>query len=156
MISADAEAIRNAALRLLDHRLRSVTELRSRLLAKGFAATEVDPVLDRLQDTGLLDDHAFAVAYVRDGLNLKRRGRLRLERELAERGVAEAIIQAVLDEECPAEAEADLAAELATKKVAQLAGLPPDAARRRLESYLLRRGIDSETVRRLSAELLAR
>lgn len=60
------QAIREAAFNLLSYRMRSVTELKSRLLKKGFKAEAVKLVIQGLIKDGYLDDKEFARAFVLD------------------------------------------------------------------------------------------
>lgn len=77
-----------AALSLLAARSRSRSELVDRLRRKRFGAVAVDHVVAGLERQGLLDDAAFADAWVRDRLRLRPRGARALAAELARKGVA--------------------------------------------------------------------
>lgn len=155
LLDADTEVrIRDAALSLLSHRARTRSELRRRLLAKGFRPARVDPVLDRLEARGLLDDAAVAAAFVRDRLRHRPRGRVRLAQELRAKGVgadlAERVVETVLEDEEITETELArrvvegwLKRQGATTLEGLLAprGAPQaEKARRRLYGYLARRG----------------
>lgn len=50
----------NAAIRFLGYRPRSESELRGRLLRRGFGLNVIDPVIARLSEQGLVDDSTFA------------------------------------------------------------------------------------------------
>jgi regulatory protein len=147
---------REAALRLLNYRMRSVAELRRRLTEGGHDEALVDQVVERLLAAGLLDDEAFAAAYVRDGVNLKKRGRWRLLRELRSQGIDESVAEAALDEELPADTERAMAARVASARADKLRGLPREVAMRRLASYLERRGIGTALVWELVKEAFPR
>lgn len=146
-------AAREAAVRLLKHRLRGTAEIRHRLLAAGHDPDLVDEVVAALEQAGLLDDQAFAAAYVRDGLNLHGRLRRRLADGLRELGVAGEVAERVLDRELPAEREEELARRLATTRADRLRGKAADQARRKLTDYLLRQGAPPALARSLAAEL---
>ena len=81
-----------AALRLLSHRARSETEMRTRLKMRGFEPGAVDDEIERLQGAGLLNDEAFARAWVEDRKRLAPRGRRMLRYELLGRGIAPASV----------------------------------------------------------------
>jgi regulatory protein len=144
--AGDESPVFRDAARLLGHRLRSSAELRQRLRDKGYADHVVEPCLARLARAGFLDDQRFAVAYVRDGVNLQRRGAARLRRELQGKGVADELIDAALELVLPAEREAALAEELVAKYAARVRGLPPFKARQKLAGYLQRRGLTMESI----------
>jgi len=59
---------RAAAERLLARRDHGVAELRRKLLARGFDATEVEAVLEGLAGRGLLDDASFCRRFAAEAL----------------------------------------------------------------------------------------
>ena len=77
----------DAALRLLSHRARSETEMRTRLAMRGVAPPAIDEEITRLRDAGLLDDAKFARAWVEDRKRMAPRGRRMLRYELLGRGI---------------------------------------------------------------------
>ena len=152
---ADLEALRQGeqkqramgdALRLLNYRLRSVAEVRKRLQERGYTPDQVEAVLSRLQAAGMLDDGAFARAWVENRQLGSPRGRQGLAAELRQKGVAPEVIAAVLDEAVEEESEAGQALELARGRAHALRGLDRPAFFRRLQSFLARRGFSAEVV----------
>jgi regulatory protein len=134
------------ALGLLAVRPRSRRELRTRLLGAGFPADEVDDELERLGAVGLVDDERFAVEFAEHEVEGRRAGRRAIARALSARGVDRATIERVLDE-IPADEE-ERAARLAADRARGLAGQPPEAAFRRLTSFLVRRGYEPDVAMR--------
>lgn len=63
--TAAIEAAREVALRKLDARACSRSELTSAIEGRGFSATIAVEVVDRLEAVGLVDDQAYADALVR-------------------------------------------------------------------------------------------
>ena len=100
-------------------------------------------VLDRLTEVGLIDDAAYAQAYVRVKQRDRALGRSALRTELRRRGiaapVAETAVGQVDDESERARAEAFVA-----RKIHSVAPAGPEAARRRLLGALSRRGYPTE------------
>jgi len=143
---ADAMA---AALRLLSYRPRSEAELRQRLARRGAPADLADGAISRLRELGLVDDAAFARAWVDGRSRLSPRGRRLLRLELRAKGiVGEAAQEAVepLDDE-------DAALRAAERRADAMRGLPYPEFRRRLGDFLRRRGFDSATVRHTAERL---
>lgn len=135
-------AAHSAALRLLSHRARSETEMRTRLAMRGIAPAVVDFEIERLRQTGLLDDQKFARSWVEERKQNAPRGKRMLEYELLGRGIEP-------------EAAAQVTAGIDDREVAL--GLARDKANRaKLESYeefagrisglLRRRGFDYDAV----------
>jgi regulatory protein len=105
---------------------------------------------------GYLDDRSFALALVRDRLRLKPKGRRALRSELYRKGVDRDLAETAIDEGF-AEAgvdEAGLARRLAGKRMKALRRFERDVARRRLTSYLARRGFPPPVVHAAVADAL--
>jgi regulatory protein len=86
------------ALRYLGIRVRSRRELTEYLNRKNCAGDEIEVALERLEGLGLVDDEAFAAAWIADRLAVRPRSRMRLAQELAAKGVARDIIDVALEE----------------------------------------------------------
>jgi regulatory protein len=152
---ADLEALRQAeqkqralgdALRLLSYRPRSVAEVQKRLRDRGYTPDQIEAVVSRLRAAGMLDDSAFAQAWVENRQLGSPRGRQGLAAELRQKGVAPEVIAGVLDEAVEEEDEAAQALELARGRARALAGLERPAFFRRLQSFLARRGFAADVV----------
>ncbi len=147
----------NRALDMLARAPRSARDLRRRLLLKGEPESEVDVTVERLTASGLLNDAAYARAFVRSRVASQGFSRRRLQQELAKRGVARDIADAAIDEVLHDE-DVDEAAgieRVAQKKLTTLRGLQGETQRRRLFSYLARRGYDVDDVRAVVRRLLS-
>ncbi|MDQ7819564.1 MAG: regulatory protein RecX [Armatimonadota bacterium] len=149
-------AASEAARRLLAVRPRSERELRERLLRRGLPDPTVSAVIGELRARGLVDDRRFADAWVRDRLALRPSGRVRLRYELATRGVARDVVEAVLAQALPAGDELTLARHVASARLRRYRGLPAEVASRRLAGVLLRRGFATSIVARVLRDLFGR
>ncbi|MFQ6674996.1 MAG: regulatory protein RecX [Fidelibacterota bacterium] len=99
LIAADErEKIREAALRLLSYRPRSIWELTDRLRRKGWGEEEVASVVRELEGKGYLNDREFAAILARDRVRRKFLGPRALKHELVKARVPGDIIQDVLDD----------------------------------------------------------
>ena len=134
---------RVVALRLLGRRDYTVAEMREKLIARGGDADDINTTIDGLIAEGLLDDRRVASAHLRTAARVKGRGRLRIARELAARGIAPDIVEdtvaSLSDEE-----EASAVERLLVRK-----RLPPRMSmpeRRRLFQQLLRRGFRADVI----------
>jgi regulatory protein len=153
--------VRQAALHLLSYRPRAEQELRLRLRSKGFPHAPVEWCLRLLEEQGLIDDRAFAAAFVRSRIRLRPRGRFRLTQELRQKGVSAEVAEAAIDEAFGTEetSEKDLACAAAqgwlnrqgSTLVESLASTDRsderERARRRLHAFLSRRGFGVDVVR---------
>jgi regulatory protein len=137
------------ALSLLEHRARSVAELRRKLIQKGAPKAEVDDVLARLLDQKLLDDADFARQFARAKITGTGASRIRILQELRHKGVANDVAERAL-EELDDEEGIDPSASIqrvAEKKWRALAKLDDVTRRRRLYAFLARRGFNPEEIR---------
>ena len=93
--AADPATLRAKALELLARREHSRLELRQKLVQRGFATSDIEPVLDALAAEGLLDERRYAELYACSRAD-KGYGPLRIARELRERGIPDALTEAAL------------------------------------------------------------
>lgn len=151
----DPETVaRTIALQMLERRACTRAELARALARRGVPAAAAGAVLDRFTEVGLVDDAAFAQAWVDSrhaGRGLARRA---LAAELHRRGVdtvtARAALEAVSDDDELAAARA-----LVARRLPATAGLPRPARVRRLSGMLARKGFGPGVVARVVREALA-
>lgn len=136
-----------AAYRLLAIRRRTCGEVAGRLLQKGFAAGVVEKTILFLREYSLLDDLAYARAWVdqRSGKN----GEARLKKDLLAKGIDPEIIGRVLGE-MDEEAEYRHALDLARKRLARHGKNYPLP---RLSRFLQRHGFSLEIIGRVCRNL---
>lgn len=135
--------VREKALRYLSFRNRSVKELRTFLLGKGYDPEVVSRTLTRLEEVGLLDDRAFAKAWVEGRVKAKGMGERLLECELRQKGVKKEIIHKAMEGLGP---EEERAITLARARLERMQGLDKETAKRRLVGFLQRRGFTGGVV----------
>ena len=130
-------------LRQLGMMARSRAELAEKLAAKEISEETAERVLDRFEELKLIDDAAFAEAFVRSRASSRRLARPALRRELARKGVTGEVAEAALEQRTEDQEREDAAA-LVRKKVRPDRDLVDRASRekalRRLASMLARRG----------------
>jgi regulatory protein len=92
----DPATVLDAAARFLEVRPRSIDEVRRRLRDAGYREELVQSAIDRLVDLGILDDAAFARAWVESRDRARPRGARALRDELRRKGVPGADVEAAL------------------------------------------------------------
>jgi regulatory protein len=147
-----ADSLYAYGLRLLGYRARSEREVRQRFQQRGAPRELIDGAIERLKAGGLVDDEAFAQAWVESRRRASPRGDRMLQRELSQKGVARPTIDTALGDEVD---EPALARTAATKKARALAAEPEPVFVRRLTDFLLRRGFAYEVVSAVVRELLS-
>jgi regulatory protein len=144
----DPSLVLEAALRFLEPRQRSADEVRRRLVLRGYRPDLVDGCLDRLVDLGIVDDAAFAQAWVESRDRARPRGERALRAELRRKGIDRQVVDDVLEtreSEQPA-ADATAARRVLERHASALARVAnPRARRQRAYALLARSGFDSET-----------
>jgi regulatory protein len=134
----EAELAREICLRQLAVRPRTRAELAGALARRGISEEVSAEVLDRYDEVGIIDDAAFARAWVSSrhaGRGLARRA---LANELRQRGVDGEVASEALGE-LDEETEAETARALVERKLRSARG-EPDAVFRRLVAMLARKG----------------
>ena len=76
---------------LLGSRDYSEQRMREKLRDAGYPGSVVDNAVEKLRKAGYLDDRRFAQSYVRS--HMRDRSRLRIMRDLAEKGISEPVIE---------------------------------------------------------------
>jgi regulatory protein len=149
-----AEVAREICLRQLAVRPRTRAELATVLRRRGIAAEVAAEVLDRYDEVGLIDDAAFARAWVTSRHHGRGLARRALAGELRQRGVDGETVGAALTELDPA-TEAITARELVARKLRAMGRTAPDAAFRRLVAMLARKGYPAGLAFRVVRDAIA-
>lgn len=135
-------AAKNLCLRWLSVQARSRAELAAKLRERGIPDSAADLALDRLTDVGLIDDAAYAEAFVASRHRDRGLGRSALRRELERKGIDRDLADQAL-QSIDGDAERSRAAALVAKKLDSAMFAGTEAARRRLLGMLARRGYSS-------------
>ena len=155
--AADADdpeaAAREICLRLLSFSPRTRAQLADALRRKGVADDVAERVLGRYTEVGLIDDAAFAQAWVQSRHAGRSLGRRALAAELRQRGVADDTVKEAVEELAP-EQEESAARELVAKRMAATRGLDPVKRTRRIVGVLARKGYSGGLAYQLVREAL--
>ena len=138
------------ALHFLSYRPRSSAELRQNLSKRGITESLIEETLNRLQSTGLVNDEAFARAWVENRNTFHPRGKPALRMELRRKGLSDEIVQSVLESQGN---EAALAFMTARKYARRLLGLEWPEFRQKLSGFLARRGFSYTTLAPVVSEV---
>jgi regulatory protein len=139
-LDADPESVaRTIGLKLLDRAPRTRAELATAMARRGVPDDAATAVLDRFVEVGLIDDVAFATAWVDSrhrGRGLARRA---LASELRKRGITEEIAGDALAA-VSTDDEAVAADALVRRRLRSMSGLTGEVKTRRLVAMLGRKG----------------
>jgi regulatory protein len=150
----DPEAqARQICLRLLTIAPRTRAQLAQALHRRGVPDEAAETVLSRFADVGLIDDAAFARAWVESRHYSRGLSRRSLSAELRRQGVQSEEIREAVDTLDP-EQEVVTARRLVEQKMAGTRGQPPEVRIRRAAGTLARKGYPAGLVFRLIKEVL--
>jgi regulatory protein len=159
----DPAVVLDATARFLEVRPRSVAEVRRRLTGSGYRLDLVEGAIGRMLELGMLDDEAFARAWVESRDRARPRGERALRDELRLKGVDREIVETVLEERRaegvtdPHDAPDVVAARrlLARHGRALARVTDPRARRERAYALLARNGFDPDVCRDVAASVTA-
>ncbi|HEY8819482.1 MAG TPA: regulatory protein RecX [Candidatus Limnocylindrales bacterium] len=153
-----------AAARFLEPRARSVTEVRRRLTGAGYRPELVEGAISRMLELSMLDDEAFARAWIESRDRARPRGERAIRQELGLKGVDRATVDLVLAERreavtglanddgttvSPDHAAAERLIARNARSLARVAD--PRQRRQRAYALLARNGFDPEVCRTVAA-----
>ncbi|GHG01746.1 recombination regulator RecX [Streptomyces hydrogenans] len=134
-----AERARAICLRLLTGTPRTRRQLADALRKREIPDDIADEVLARFEDVGLIDDAAFADAWVESRHHGRGLARRALARELRTKGIDPGLVQEAVNQ-LDSEQEEVTARELVERKLRATRGLERDRRLRRLAGMLARKG----------------
>lgn len=144
LISEDQDEVAyQRAIKLITYRDRSIAEIRQSLHQKQIPEEIIENVINRLGENGLLDDKRFANLWIENRNEFRPRSHRMLTLELRKKGISEDIISQVLENTT---ADEELAHKAAQKQIRRYMTLEWQDFRRKLGSFLARRGFSYETV----------
>jgi regulatory protein len=147
------EQARQICLQLLTIAPKTRAQLAAALRRRGIPAEAAEAVLARFTDVGLIDDAAFARAWVESRHYSRGLSRRSLSAELRRQGVETEEIREAVDTLDP-DQEVATARRLVEQKMAGTRGQPPQVRVRRAAGVLARKGYPPGLVFRLVKEVL--
>jgi regulatory protein len=144
------EKAQQRALNLITYRPRSVKEVQQRLKKAGVDAEQIETIVARLKEAGLLDDDAFSNQWVESRLRASPRSKRMIRWELKQKGVGEDQIAKALE----GVDDEDAAYQAALKKLPRFANLPALDQKRKLMEFLARNGFDYDVISSVVTKIL--
>jgi regulatory protein len=136
------------ALHMLARRELSEAQIRQRLARREHTPDEIDAAVERLRAERAIDDARVAGAIARSQSSVKRRGRLRVLRQIEQAGISRDVARAAADEAFGSiDADAHIAAAL-DKRLRGRERIAGRAERERLYRYLIGQGFGPDEVMR--------
>jgi len=133
--------------RILARRMYTTREIQDKLVQREYVDKIIEDVIATLERYGYLNDRTYAQEWIESRMRSKPKGKIALKRELERKGIDRSIIEDALSQAFDQSKEAEMALDLAHRKVRSYNTDDPVAAKRKLRSFLLRRGFDFGTVK---------
>ncbi len=131
------------AIRYIGYRMRSVSEVQQKLNQLDIDTVVIENVIERLQKSGLLNDLSFAQMWIENRNEFRPRSHRMLAIELKKKGIQSDIISQIIEETTSDEVLAYTAAKKQARKYKHLEW---QEFRRKLSSFLARRGFSYSTI----------
>lgn len=149
-VQDDQEIAYQKAIRLIGYRMRSESEIQRYLHDQGISPETIEEVSERLRRNGLVDDLSFAQMWVENRTEFMPRSHRMLTIELGRKGIRQDVISQII-EEIPS--DDTLAYDAAQKQVRKYKHLEWGDFRRKLTSYLARRGFSYGTIKPIVSQV---
>jgi len=127
-----------AALRYIANRMKTEEEVRKKLKA-GFSEQLIGQIIAKLKENSYIDDSNYVTCYIRDRIKFNPMGRLRIKKELQQRGIAKNLIEE--NSEYNTIDEKSLIEDILDTKLSHL-DLQDKGDTRKVLGYLSRRGFE--------------
>ena len=131
---------------MLARRELSEAQVRQRLTRRHFEPDDIDAAVARLQRERALDDQRTALACARTEAHVKRRGRLRVLRQVEALGIARSLARAAVDEVFADLDEDTLIDQAIERRLRHRVPVDDAKALQRVHRYLLAQGFDASRV----------
>ncbi|MEQ9591722.1 MAG: regulatory protein RecX [Cyclobacteriaceae bacterium] len=132
---------------------RSHKEVRNKLFEYGLWSNQVDDIISQLITDGFLNEERFAKAFAGGKFRMKKWGRLKIIRELEQRGLTPRCIQTGLNEIDQGDYQVALK-QILTKKKEQLADMNDFEMRNKLARYAIGKGFEPDLVWQLVKDIV--
>lgn len=146
MGSASLKVLKPKAARFCAYRERSVTEVRTKLIALGASESDTDTLIKELIRENFIDESRYASAFASDKFRFNKWGKVKIRQQLRQKQLDEEEIDKALGQ-LPLEEYREMIRSLAEQK---LKGLPqdlePGQKKQKVIRFLLQKGFEYEMV----------
>jgi len=139
------------ALKMLGRRELSEAQIRQRLARRGHGEAAVDAAVARLKEERAIDDARVAGAIARTEVTRKR-GRLRVSRQIQSAGIAASVAKSAVDEVFDAIDDDSLIEAALARRLKGRERAADDREWQRLYRYLLAQGFEADRVAKVMRE----
>ena len=141
----ESEKAKSAVLKFLSVRPRSRAEIVKKLQTKRYPAAVIEETVVLLTKQGLVDDEKFAKLFANSQVYSRPTGSRKLAFDLKQKGLSAELIEKTISG-IPDYDEKKMARELVIKRLRSMKGVSEEAKKRRLFSFLQRRGFSTNVI----------
>jgi regulatory protein len=134
------------ALKMLARRELSETQVRQRLVRRGHDSDDIDAAVVKLKEERAIDDARVAEAIARTETAVKRRGKMRVRRQIESAGISIANARFAVDEVFGEIDPAALIESALAKRLRGPASIRDDREFQRLYRYLIGQGFEPDQI----------
>ena len=135
-------------LKMLARRELSEAQVRQRLARRGHEPESIEAAVERLTKERAIDDARVAEAIARTETSVKRRGRLRVRRQIEHAGIAAPTARRAVDDVFSGIDDHALIEAALARRLRDHTAIADDREFRRLYRYLIAQGFDTDSVMR--------
>jgi len=151
---SEKEKAKEKALALLKNRDKTVFEISEALKKNSFGEDNITETINYLKDLGYLDDFTYAANFTEMSMD-KRRGPLRITRELEAKGISRDLIDATLKKEMDDQWERNNARLLAHEIKKKNTTLASDKQLAKIVNKLTYEGYSEDVIKEITEDFLS-
>ena len=145
------KSVQKKAISYLLRKPNSISELRNKLINKGYDENTCDLVVHHLIEINYLNDEDFARRFIKDAIEIGKKGITKVRYELLSKGVSEMIIDDYLADYI--EREEDILKENIYKKLGKLQDFD-DKSLEKIRAYFFRKGYKLRSINNCIKEFI--
>jgi regulatory protein len=136
----------------LSYRIRTVSEIKKKLLSKEISEESVEKVLKHMAELGLTNDEEFARQLVNEKIKRKPVGKKVLKQKLFQKGISRELSDSVIEKAFDEVDEKELAMVNFRKYFPRLEGIEINSQKKKIFDYLAGKGFDFDIIKEIINE----
>jgi regulatory protein len=136
----------------LSYRIRTVCEIKKKLLSKEISEQSVEKVLKHMAELGLTNDEEFARQLVNEKIKRKPVGKKVLKQKLFQKGISKELSESVIEKAFDEVDEKELAMVNFRKYFPRLEGIEINSQKKKIFDYLAGKGFDFDVIKEIINE----
>jgi len=153
LVEEDKTKAYNYAISVLSRSPKSEKELKAKIIQKGYDVEIVNMIIDKLKVNKYIDDEDYSERFIYDKINISKYGKRKIKEALYNKGIDRQTIEDKLSL-ISIDDEIDRAYGLGEKKLKNISNVEGNKKYIKLSNFLISKGFEYETVRKVVSKLL--